>query len=101
MNICGVLVHAVPSRLASVVDALTAFDGVDVHRSAEGGRLVVTIEDTHSRAAIDTLRELHRVDGVVAASLIYHHFEPEDGASDEAAPTVLERSHSWPGKASA
>jgi nitrate reductase NapD len=77
MNVCGVLVHAVPSRVAAVVDALVALDGVDVHQTADGGRIVVTVEDTENSPAIDTLRDIHRLDGIVAASLIYHHFDPD------------------------
>lgn len=76
MNVCGVLVHAVPARASKVVEALGMLDGVEVHQTADGGRIVVTVEDTDRRPAIDTLREIHRLDGIVAASLIYHHFEP-------------------------
>lgn len=76
MNVCGVLVHAVPNRAAKVVDTLLAMGGVEVHQTADGGRIVVTVEDTDAHPAIDTLREIHRLDGIVAASLIYHHFEP-------------------------
>lgn len=75
MNMCGVLVHAIPNRTSVVVEALRALDGVEVHQTADGGRIVVTVEDTDLRPAIDTLREINRLDGIVAASLIYHHFE--------------------------
>ena len=32
---------------------------------------------------IDTLRDIHRLDGIVAASLIYHHFEPAHAAAEQ------------------
>lgn len=98
MNVCGVLVHAIPTRMPVVIDALAMLDGVEVHQTADGGRIVVTVEDTEQRAAIDTLRDLNRLEGVVAASLIYHHFEPEDRVPTDPAPPRLERSSSWPGK---
>ena len=75
MNICGVLVHANPNKMASVLGALAELEGVEVHRTADGGRIVLTVEDTDRTIALDTMAAIHRLDGVVAASLVYHHFE--------------------------
>ena len=83
MNICGVLVHAVPARAVSVVDELKSLAGVEVHQTGSGGRIVLTVEDTDEQPAIDTLRDIHRLDGIVAASLIYHHFEPAHAAAEQ------------------
>lgn len=80
MNICGVLVHALPAKLDAVIGALSSLDGVEVHRTADGGRIVVSVEDTETTLAIDTLSAIHRLDGVVAAALVYHHFEPASPA---------------------
>ena len=74
-NICGVLVHAMPNRLDEVRASLEAIDGVEVHEVAEGARLVVTLEDRPASPAIDQLSAIHRINGVVAAALVYHHFE--------------------------
>lgn len=76
MNICGVLVHAMPDRLAAVTSALAEIEGAEIHQIAEGGRIIVTLEDTAGSLALDKLASIHRVDGVVAAALVYHHFEP-------------------------
>lgn len=81
MNICGVLVHANPSKLESIERALCALPGVEVHERADGGRLVVTVEDTDRSTAFDTMTEIHRLDGIVAASLVYHHFETAETAA--------------------
>ena len=75
MNMCGVLVHVLPQRLASVRDAFARIDGVAVHQELPNGRLVVTVEDTPGGNAIDALGALHAVPGVVAAALVYHQFE--------------------------
>lgn len=84
MNICGVLVHAIPSRLDLVLEALGGLDGVEVHQTAGEGRIVVTVEDTERTPAIETLSKIHRLDGVVAAALVYHYCEPEaSGPSPE------------------
>ncbi len=77
MNICGVLVHAMPSRLDDVRKSLSDLDGVEVHQVAEGGRIIVTLEDTPKSSAIDQLASIHRIQGVVAAALVYHQFEPD------------------------
>lgn len=82
MNVCGVLVHAVPARIDAVVAELGRFDGVEIHQTADGGRIVLTVEDTDRATAFDTMTAIHRLDGVVAAALVYHHFEPAaDGAA--------------------
>jgi nitrate reductase NapD len=78
VNICGVLVHANPMKASCLVAALGRLDGVEVHATADGTRLVVTVEDTQTSAAIDALAAIHRLDGVVAASLVYHHFDADE-----------------------
>lgn len=78
MNICGVLVHANPSKLAAVRAALIGLSGVEIHESAPGGRLVLTVEDTATSTAFDTMTAIHRLDGIVAASLVYHHFDADE-----------------------
>lgn len=76
MNVCGVLVHAHPMRLDDVVSAMGELAGLEVHQKADGGRIVVTIEDTDTSRALDTLTAIHKLDGIIAASLVYHCFEP-------------------------
>ncbi len=84
MNICGVLVHAVPDRVEDVAAALACLPGVELHGRADAGRLIVTVEDTGGQAASDGLARIHALPGVVSAALVYHHFEPggiEPGAA--------------------
>ena len=76
MNVCGVLVHAFPDRVAEVAAAIARIPGGELHGHAEDGRLIVTLEDTASAAAIDGLASIHTLPGVVAAALVYHQFEP-------------------------
>lgn len=95
MNICGVLVHANPTKIARVAETLGTMPGVEVHdvvdavegATAQGtGRLVVTVEDTADTSALDTLGTIHRTDGVIAAALVYHHFDaPQTDARPAAA----------------
>lgn len=84
MNVCGVLVHAHPMRLDDVIAAMRNLDGLEVHEQANGGRIVVTIEDTANTRALDTLTAIHKLDGIIAASLVYHCFEPATDAAAHA-----------------
>ena len=77
MNICGVLVHVSPARSAAVAARLSRLAGVEVHATATGARLVLTVEDTAESAAIATLTAIQQLDGIIATSLVYHHFDAD------------------------
>ena len=76
-NICGVFVQTMPERVSDVAAILAGTPGVEVHQTADDGRLVVTIEDTPDRFASQTLLDLRSVDGVLSAALVYHHCDTE------------------------
>ncbi len=88
LNICGCLVHAAPDRAAQVAEAIAAVDGAEVH-GREGGRIVVTAEDTGDRLASDVIMELHQIPGVLTVTLTYHHFEEPDEAPGDLAHATL------------
>lgn len=75
MNIAGVLLRVHPGKLGRVRTALDRLPGVEVHAVTEDGRVLVTLEEENS--AGDAVLRLHRLDGVLAAAIAYHHFEPE------------------------
>ncbi|MBF0356505.1 MAG: chaperone NapD [Alphaproteobacteria bacterium] len=75
VNICGVLVHARPNHLPSVRTSLQALPGVEIHQESPEGRLVLTVEDTAESWAGETIKQIQDVQGVLSASLIYHHFD--------------------------
>lgn len=81
-NLCGVLVHAWPESRHQVAQALAALPGVEVHRVADDGRLIVTVEDApgdgpNGTWAGATIDRFNSVQGVLSVALVYHHFEPE------------------------
>ncbi|MBK5957319.1 hypothetical protein CCR97_03730 [Rhodoplanes elegans] len=86
-NVCGVLVHALPARADEIARALEAIPGSELHAVLDGGRLIVTLEDTDTATALSGLETIHRTPGVVAAALVYHGFDPDRGP---AAPHVME-----------
>jgi len=84
-NVCGVLVQARPERQGAVETALAAMAGVEIHEKAEDGRLIITVEDTNEAWASETLAGVHKIEGVIAASLVYHHRDTEP-PSEESQP---------------
>lgn len=81
-NICGVLVHADPTRLAAARAGLLALPGVEIHQEAADGRLVVTIEDADGVPAALTLSKLTEIEGIASAALVYHHCETDDPSEE-------------------
>jgi len=84
-NICGVLVHTRPGNVEDVKSRLAALPGVEVHAATEEGRVVVTVEDTRERLAIDTISDIFQTAGVINASLVYQYTDDED-LPQESAP---------------
>ncbi len=82
MNICGILVHARPAHAASVRADMDAMPGVEIHEETPEGRFVVTVEDLPGVDVAETVLALHRLPGVLTASLVYHHFEPDPENED-------------------
>ena len=75
MNISGVVVHSKPENANAVQQQLAEMPGVEVHAVGDDGRMVVTVEDASDRQMADTVTGLQTMEGVIAASMVYHHFE--------------------------
>ncbi|MEQ9695614.1 chaperone NapD [Shimia sp. SDUM112013] len=87
LNICGCLVHTMPEKVDTVIDAINAFEGGEVH-AHEDGRIVITVEDTPTRRASDQIMDMHQIPGVLTITLTYHHFEELDDSADALVETV-------------
>jgi periplasmic nitrate reductase NapD len=86
INICGIVVHLAPHKSDVALEALAALPGVEIIGHSAEGRVAITAVDTPETLAIDQLTAMHRLPGVVAASLAYHAFEGETPAP--AAPFI-------------
>lgn len=75
MNISGVYIKAWPQQLSAVQQRLENVSGVEVHMTTENGGLVVTIETGDIGMMADTVTNLQQVNGVLSATLVYHHDE--------------------------
>jgi len=84
LNICGCLVHTMPQMTDSVIAAIDATEGGEVH-AHQDGRIVVTVEDTREKRASDQIMDMHQIPGVLTVTLTYHHFEELDESSDDLA----------------
>ena len=84
-NVCGVLVHTRPGNVEDVKGRLAALPGVEVHAATDEGRVVVTVEDTPERLAIETIDDIFQTAGVINASLVYQYTDDED-LPQESAP---------------
>jgi nitrate reductase NapD len=82
VSIAGVLVHARPDRIDAVQTQLTQIPGVEIHAVTPEGKLVVTVDESEERTTGESVMRLYDVDGVLSASMIYHHFE-NDAAEQE------------------
>ncbi len=72
-DIASAVVHAIPGQRDAVHARLLGMPGVEIHAETADGRFIVTVEDTADARASDTVVQLHRLDGVVAAAMVYQH----------------------------
>lgn len=81
MDIAGLVIRARPEQLDPVRGRLLALPGVEVAAGSPEGRLAVTLEDRPGVSFEKTLLDIHLVEGVLSATLVYQY-------SDNAAESV-------------
>ena len=77
-HVSSLIVHGAPELLPAISAAIAVLPGVEVHASDGIGKLVVTLEavsEAEISMRIDAIRAL---EGVFAASLVYHQVEDAD-----------------------
>lgn len=77
-HISGLVVHSRRERAAAIAAALGAMDGMQVHGGVAEGKLVVTLETSSEAEIVERLNVVQLLDGVLAATLVFHRFEPAD-----------------------
>ncbi len=91
MNICGVLVHSRPERVAAVRRQLMDLDGVEVHGAGDDGRMVVTVESREDSLVADQMHRMQDIDGVLSATLVYHYGDEDESDTNTHASTEVEK----------
>lgn len=77
MNISSAIVYALPQRADSVRASLQALPGLQIHHEGDDGRFIVTIEDGYGVPVADTVMQLHRLDGVLSAAMVYQYTDDD------------------------
>ncbi|WP_292292392.1 chaperone NapD [Marivita sp.] len=81
VHIASMIVHARPERLTEVSRKISEM-GLEIHQTNPDGKLIVT-QETHSTGALgETLTALQLLDGVLAATMVFHHYEPAEEFSE-------------------
>jgi nitrate reductase NapD len=83
VHVAGLVVHAYPEAAARVAEAIERRDGARVHARSPDGRLVVTLEADGAEAIAASVVDIQRLDGVLAASLVYQHAESASAMQEE------------------
>ena len=78
MQISSLIVHSRPERAPAIARHLRTLAGVGVHGGVEVGKLVITLETATEAEVIERLNAIQTIDGVLAATLVYHHHENHD-----------------------
>jgi nitrate reductase NapD len=77
MHIASLVVRTRPEDCPSVVSALDALAGVELHAVTPDGRLVVTIEADNRGACSERLLAINAIPRVLSAGLVYEQSEDE------------------------
>lgn len=77
INTCGILVNIKPENVAAVTERLLAIAGFEVHGVSDDGQMVVTLEEVEEDATAEKMLGIQKIEGVISASMIYHHCEDE------------------------
>jgi periplasmic nitrate reductase NapD len=80
-HLSSLVVHARPERREEVEERLRSM-GCEIHIASGTGKLVVTLEADSARTLGDALTAMQLLDGVLAATLVFHHVESLDGLDE-------------------
>jgi len=77
MNISGILVQTRPERVEGLVEEIKTSEICEYHQHDELGRIIVTLEEENTEKEIEQLKKLQKMQGVIAADMIYSYSEEE------------------------
>ena len=75
-HISSLVVHSRPDRVAAILESLGSIEGAEVHGGMEIGKLIVTLETETEQQVVERINAIQLLDGVLSATLVFHHFEP-------------------------
>ena len=75
-HISSLVVHTRPEHVPAIVARIDAIHGAEVHGGHDTGKLIVTLETDTESQVVDRINAIQLLDGVLAATLVFHHSEP-------------------------
>lgn len=75
MNISSAIVYAKSGQDQALRLLLSEIQGVEVHITADDGKMIITIESENDRSAVDTYGAIERMEGVLSVAMIYQQTE--------------------------
>ena len=76
-HIASLVVQVRPEHIPAVTPKLDDIPSLEVHASANTGRMVVTIEADDDQHLMDLISAIQGQEHVINASLVYHQIEDE------------------------
>jgi nitrate reductase NapD len=83
IHIAGIIVHAMPARLAEVRAHLAILPRCIVHAAEDDGRMVVTLEAESAPRTLDAMDAIRALPGVLSVALVYQHAEDATEMDEE------------------
>ncbi len=74
-HIASLMVQARPEFIPDLTPTLNGISGVEVHASADTGRMVVTVEAADDQHLLELITAVQMTEHVINASLVYHQIE--------------------------
>ena len=78
LHILSLVVHCRPGHAADLAARIGALSGVEIRGGTAEGKLVVLLETSSEAEIVDRLNEIQLIEGVLAATLVFHRCEPTD-----------------------
>ncbi len=82
-HVSSLIVHGAPELLPAISAAIAILPGAEIHASDAAGKLIVTLETDSDSEISERIEAIRALDGVFAASLVYHQVEDADAAEAE------------------
>jgi nitrate reductase NapD len=80
LHIASAVVKVRPADQHAVAERITALAGTDVV-AIDQGRIIVVLETADQHVISDTLNYIAGLEGVLSATLVFEHSEPEGEAA--------------------